>query len=289
MSRSTKERYPAEMEWSQIYSRPDIPGLELLHARFDRHRYARHAHEYAVIGLVDCGVQSYFYRGARHRTGPNGMFFVNPDEAHTGESGSADGYEYRALYPSSEFLIYLLADERIRHLHFRQAVIHDSILAKQLRDAHISVERGESRLTCELLLLNTIAGLLNRNGILKPSVGKGRPIRDAVRRVRATIDADPAGNLSLAFLANIAHMSPHHLAHVFVRETGLPVHVYAETARIRLAKSLLKDLTSIAEVATRLGYSDQAHFTRRFKQFQGVTPGKYQRNATLFKTLEPPE
>lgn len=274
------------MEWSKIYTRTDLPGVELLHAHFVHHRYARHAHEYAVIGLVDSGVQSYFYRGTRYRTGPNGIFIVNPDEAHTGESGDSRGYVYRALYPSSFFLSNLIGDKRIQQLRFRDAVIYDPALAKQLRRAHIAVARGESRIACEIILLDAIVALLHRNGGPQSSFGKTRPARHAVRRVRDLIDSEPARNLSLSFLANAVHMSPYHLAHVFVREIGLPVHVYADTARIRLAKSLLKDCISISQIATMLGYADQAHFTRRFKQFQGVTPGHYQKNATLFKTSQ---
>jgi hypothetical protein len=104
------------MEWSKIYSRSDLSGVELLHAHFVHHRYARHAHEYAVIGLVDSGVQSYRYCGVRYRTGPDGIFVVNPDEAHTGESGDPNEYVYRALYPSSDFLSNYIAEKRIQPL-----------------------------------------------------------------------------------------------------------------------------------------------------------------------------
>jgi AraC-like DNA-binding protein len=78
-------------------------------------------------------------------------------------------------------------------------------------------------------------------------------------------------------------MSPFHLAHVFVREVGMPLHVYAETIRTRRARSLLKSELSIAQIAFQLGYADQSHFTRRFKQFQGVTPGQYRDSARLYK------
>ena len=277
------------MEWSKIYSRSDLSGVELLHAHFVHHRYARHAHEYAVIGLVDSGVQSYRYRGARYRTGPDGIFVVNPDEAHTGESGDPTGYVYRALYPSSDFLNHYIGENRIQALYFRDPVLYDSTLAKKLRRAHIAVERGEPTVACEILLLDAIAALLHRNGVSKPSVGKLQRGRQAIRRVRALIDSDPTRNLSLTSLANAVHMSSYHLAHVFVRETGLPVHAYAETARIRLAKSLLKEDVAISEIAARLGYADQAHFTRRFKQFLGVTPGQYRKGATFFEALQSPD
>ena len=269
------------MEWSKIYSRADLGEVELLHAGFVNHRYARHAHECAVIGLVESGIQSYRYRGSRYRTGPNGIFTVNPDELHTGEAGAVGGYVYRALYPSPGFLWRLLGAEGIHQLHFSDPVIYDASLADALRRAHIAVERGESLLTCEALLLDAIVGLMRRNGTTQlPAQAKTRSARFEVRHVREFIDSDPGRDMSLTSLANMVQLSPFHLAHIFSQETGTPVRVYADVARMRLAKSLLKNGVSISEVAVRLGFVDQAHFTRRFKQFLGFTPGQYQRSLT---------
>ena len=53
-------------EWTRYYRIAE--GAAALHARFVGHRYPRHAHEHCVIGLVESGIQSYLYRGARHVT-----------------------------------------------------------------------------------------------------------------------------------------------------------------------------------------------------------------------------
>jgi hypothetical protein len=42
-------------EWSRYFRRPDLHGIEALHARFVRHRFSNHAHDYFVIGLVEEG------------------------------------------------------------------------------------------------------------------------------------------------------------------------------------------------------------------------------------------
>ena len=249
----------------------------MLHAHFVHHRYARHAHECVVIGLVESGVQSYFYRGTRYRTGPGGIFVVNAEEAHTGESGDPNGYIYRAFYPTTALLRTLLG-EHDRDFRFREPVIYDRTIWSKLRDAHLAVERRNSSAECEAALLEAISSLLHRNGAITPPCGRLRAARHAIRRVCALIDADPARHRSLSEFANVAHMSPYHFAHVFSRETGLPVHQYAETARIRHAKTMLRQGSSIANIALDLGFADQSHFTRRYKQFEGVTPGQYQKS-----------
>jgi AraC family transcriptional regulator len=53
---------------------------------------------------------------------------------------------------------------------------------------------------------------------------------------------------------------------------------YLRRVRIERSKSILqtRDAT-IAEVAARLGFSDQSHFTRIFGRLVGVSPGSFAR------------
>src|SRR5579863_5737223 len=85
-------------EWSRYYRLPGSESVEALHAHFVSHRYPRHVHDYFVVGLVEIGAQSYWYRGERHTTPAGQIFLVNPDEPHTGEAATPEGYVYRTLY-----------------------------------------------------------------------------------------------------------------------------------------------------------------------------------------------
>jgi AraC-like DNA-binding protein len=276
---------PPMMEWSHIHSRPDLSGVEVLHAHFLSHRYPKHAHEYAVIGLVESGSVSVGYRGSRHQIGSNGIFFVNPEEPHDGVIGDPrdpSGYTYRALYPTSKFITNIIGEDHLRQLHFRDAVVNDPSLSAKLRCAHRAIEHHDSLIVCEGLLFYAIMSLLRQNGLSGAPTARIPKARFAVRRVCEFIDAHPNGKTSLAEYATLADMSPFHLAHVFAREVGMPLHVYAETIRTRRARSLLKGDLPISQIALQLGYADQSHFTRRFKQFQGVTPGQYRDSARLY-------
>ena len=62
---------------------------------------------------------------------------------------------------------------------------------------------------------------------------------------------------------------------VFRRQTGLPPHAYQTQVRIEAAKNLIIQGRSLAFVAAETGFADQSHFTRRFKQLAGITPGEY--------------
>jgi hypothetical protein len=72
--------------------------LDLLTARFDRHRYAPHAHDEFTIGVCVGGSEFIDYRGGRIETSPGSIVVLAPGETHTGGPAASDGYAYRAMY-----------------------------------------------------------------------------------------------------------------------------------------------------------------------------------------------
>ena len=87
---------------------------------------------------------------------------------------------------------------------------------------------------------------------------------------------DPACRpTSLESLAAAARLSPYHFLRVFKLQTGLPPHQYHLNVRLERGRQLLRQGCGIAEAAARTGFADQSHFTRGFRRFFGVTPGRY--------------
>ena len=56
---------------------------------------------------------------------------------------------------------------------------------------------------------------------------------------------------------------------------GMSLERQGSLLRFRKALSLLNGPLSLAEVAAEAGYFDQAHFTHRFVEYAGITPGQY--------------
>ncbi|HVF65317.1 MAG TPA: AraC family transcriptional regulator [Casimicrobiaceae bacterium] len=83
-------------------------------------------------------------------------------------------------------------------------------------------------------------------------------------------------------LAAIVHMSPYHFARMFRKATGQPPHLYITTQRIDHARSLLADgKLSLADVAARVGFQTQSHFTEVFRKHTGMTPGTFRARCEL--------
>jgi AraC-like DNA-binding protein len=96
-----------------------------------------------------------------------------------------------------------------------------------------------------------------------------------VQQVRAYLEAHYAANVSLEQLAALTNFSSFHLVRVFRTAIGLPPHAYLTQVRLRHAKRLLAAGLPIAQVAAEIGFTDQSHLARHFKQLAGVTPGQY--------------
>jgi AraC-like DNA-binding protein len=101
-----------------------------------------------------------------------------------------------------------------------------------------------------------------------------------LRRVMEFIEANIDQPLPLDDLAASAAVSPFHFHRQFKRSTGITPHRYILQVRMERAKALLSgsDLP-LAEVAARVGFADQSHFTSTFRKTTSMTPRSY-RNAT---------
>ena len=83
-------------------------------------------------------------------------------------------------------------------------------------------------------------------------------------------------SLNLTLLASLIQISPHYFASLFKQSTGLPPHKYITKCRLEKAKTLLRqrDLP-IAFICHEVGFKNQSHFTRVFRQHFQITPKAY--------------
>ncbi len=90
--------------------------------------------------------------------------------------------------------------------------------------------------------------------------------------------------VSLDAAAAVCGLSRFHFARSFAAAYGVPFGQFATARRIARGAALLRRGNDIVDVALAMGFADQSHFTRRFKRFQGVTPGEYRRAFAFHST-----
>lgn len=265
-------------ESARLWSVPELGGLSLLRANYITHAFKPHMHEHFVIGMVEEGIQRFALERDRYTTPPKGVIVINPGEVHDGESATAQGFRYRALYPDAALLERIATDVHHRAHdvpYFLTHVIDDDALYEEMHALHTALERPVTALELESRLLMALAHLILRHGSRLAVDQPPRRERGEVRRLRAWLDERYAEDVRLDDLAALVGWNPYYLLRVFRREVGLPPHAYQETRRIDHAQRLLRHGLPIVDVAYATGFSSQSHFTVAFRRLVGVTPGQY--------------
>ncbi len=77
-------------------------------------------------------------------------------------------------------------------------------------------------------------------------------------------------------MSEMCNLSSDQMRRVFFQRTGVTPKLYVDRFKLNLAAEYLVGNTrGIAEVAERFGYTDQYHFSRRFKAVMGMSPKQY--------------
>jgi AraC-like DNA-binding protein len=113
-------------------------------------------------------------------------------------------------------------------------------------------------------------------GLRDPAIGPAD--RATVAAAREAILADIPEAAGLLPLARLLAVSPYRLSRVFSRETGVSLTHYRNRVRVgRAVDRLAAGHTALADLATDLGFADQAHLTRTVREHVGHTPSALRR------------
>jgi AraC-like DNA-binding protein len=105
--------------------------------------------------------------------------------------------------------------------------------------------------------------------------GTTAPPPEVARAFRRVVES--GGGVEIARVADEVGWSRRHLGERFRSEIGLAPKATARVVRFDRAKTLLLSgrAGGLAEVAASVGYADQAHFNREFRELAGCTPTRW--------------
>ena len=202
------------------------------------------------------------------------MTILPPGVTHDGRPApGASGFRKRELYLDPVFLPAGLTSAAVEHtaisdppLRAALSRLHDCLL----QDAE-DLDAG-ARLA---LIAERITDHLTRVPHPVPAPEPG-----IAGQLRQLLDEHITGQVSLAWAAATLDRSIPHLVRSFTRQFGLSPHAYVIGRRIDAARRLMLRGAAPADVATAVGFYDQAHFTRHFKRHTATTPAGYARSHT---------
>jgi AraC-like DNA-binding protein len=260
-------------DWAKYWRAGSVP-VEAMYAHFTSHVYHRHSHESYSFGVTETGAQAFTCRHGRHVSGCGMVMAFNPDDPHDGHAAGDSGFTYRMVHIWPEFFASLTGTPLPL---FRSPVIEDAVVAASVHGLHQALT-GWDPDTTELERYERLAGtarLLIRNA-QGPGPGRGpeRADRQVAARIRELIQ-DGAADLTADDVAAAAGCSRYAAYRAFTQAYGLAPSDYQRQLRLRAARRLLCAGVTPARAAAEAGFADQAHLTRWFRRYYGVTPGAY--------------
>jgi YesN/AraC family two-component response regulator len=99
----------------------------------------------------------------------------------------------------------------------------------------------------------------------------------ALRKAERFIWENYTRKISLQEIAQASGLSAPYFSTIFKEEMGESLSGYLNRMRVEKASYMLRETElSLSEIASACGFEDQSWFSKIFKSYTGLSPGKYQ-------------
>lgn len=179
---------------------------------------------------------------------------------------------------------YLVKEEkenlnRIKSFLHRFLIFLNRRLMEYYNEQHPYLEM--QKLEAEIELINNLKGLkIYFEKILEDLIdelcdnAKEEKV-EIIETVKDYINENYSEDINLDDIADYISFSKYYLSKLFKEVEGINYKDYLIKVRMEEAKKRLKSGDKIKVVASEVGYSDRNYFSRAFKKYTGISPGKF--------------
>lgn len=264
------------------YDRPDdIPGMVLGEAHFTDFSFEPHFHLDYHIGLIAEGAQRQRFSGQTGLLGAGRISIMPPGEIHTGAPENNNAYTLRTFRVAPE-LLNNLAEEfsgRPSPLALGAEIIEAPRLSSHLYLLHqlMAQKSDAGGHSFDEQYLAALEPLFIQLNVTKPTDNMVSGLSERQwRGIEEYCHAHLAEKISLSELAELCDLNRFQFLRHFSKQTGMTPYAWLKRLRLEVACGMLsKASNSIADIASAVGFYDQSHFNRAFRQAFGVAPSSY--------------
>lgn len=271
---------PLNPPTAHVFARhPHLPMVELRTANNSSACYWTHTHEEYSIGIIDAGQAQYSHGPHTSPIGAGTTVLITPGLAHACNPGLGQAWSYRMMYLHTPWVLASLGLDGpgttgVPAPPFTQPLLHSPTVFRRLDRVCKGIALLGNPLGLEEELLGVLGRYIRRTGSPDPGAPTATP---ALQRAKDLILARLEEVVTLEELAQASQLSAYTLLRQFKAAFGQTPHAFQLDQRINLSKRLLKQGMGLAEIAVQLGFADQAHFQRHFKQRHAISPLRYLR------------
>lgn len=165
-----------------------------------------------------------------------------------------------------------VADQLLRTGVIRNGVLKIGQARRLLPIIELAQDSSDdSQIQANLALQNLLVDLYFENK--KPA---NASVDNSIDQLIGKIKASPAKWWDINAMSEFCNISPSQFKRLFHVKTGMSPKSYVDNFKMRLSIEMLSDHSkTVSDIAGSLGYLDQFHFSRRFKQLTGHSPSEY--------------
>jgi AraC family transcriptional regulator len=245
----------------------EVVGITLIDSVYQaEQKHPRHSHEYASFCLVLKGSFTESHKRKTITCGPLTLLYYPADEGHSDHFHSLGG----------RCFIIELRSRWIQRLREASVVLDTPACFNGGKPVNLAMNLYRescvmddlSALSIEGLTLEMVAEISRRK---KESLDL--PAHSRIKRARELLHERFAEKLTLTSVAEAIDVHPAYLACQFRKRYGCSVGEYIRYLRVQFAyQKLVGSDESLVEISQSVGFFDQSHFTRTFKNLTGMTP-----------------
>lgn len=282
---------------------PDFP-LAVIDFRTHGDGDRMHWHEYLEIALCLEGSGQFLFGRRAQRIEPGDIFLVDDSQPHVAQPDAGGSLRLLLVLFRPELVAApgcrpfdsgYLTPFRSPGAHVLERIPRETRLAAELTPILHALAATSARQDPDdwYLLdahLRLALGILVRECQLGTShTGRTDAAqRQQIRPVLSYVEEHCRERVTLDEVAEVVHLSPSRVRHVFRDVSGVGFKEYATRVRLAEAKRLLlASDCSVAEVAHSVGYTNVHQFYNVFHRYSSLSPAEYRRYYTPAREGEP--
>jgi AraC-like DNA-binding protein len=249
----------------------DMQGISVTHGYNISNAFPVHFHSTYNLGIIELGEREFSYRGIKTVLKQNDIFIVQPFEPHSCKSYDNSSHSYK-----------IISFDLDTSCYFPQLVIYHPDLLGKIREFHALAEYENSS-SGLMSLYDEIIRQLKTCSLEHNSAVLDEETSSRIRLAKQFIERNCQLDISLKEMSDIACLSEFYFNRFFHKCYGLSPYAYYLVCKMKKSQKVLIKQKSVIETTYDIGFFDQSHFTRHFKKYVGVTPGKYLRDNKNYK------
>lgn len=260
------------MKQLHFYRDAKIPCYEIKEGQYNIPAEKCHCHNEVSIGVVESGTSLVSCQGTDFTVGYNHLVIFPPHVMHKCTPKDINSWEFKMLYIDTYWLQSVFSKElsiavaikKLNPIYINKIKACFSFLASKAT----ALEK-ETRLILALSEIFSFTDTANYH-----TLDNKNKYACALQKY---IEKHYLENITLNEMTNFLGITKYHLIRLFQKNYAMTPYAYLMQLRLNHAKMLLRKGKNITDTAYEVGFYDQSHFSKSFKQYSGVTPYMYQK------------